>query len=723
MLRNSTILIITTFIFLVTSGFEKEKEATWIIEVDGNPYQVRKEIEQNLPRMEVLTVYDTVLNGLAVKGPPDKVEQLSEIDAIVNRHPVQTYHATKIENINQSVPFLKEVQRGNAPIPYTGKGVKVGVIDTGIDYTHPDLIKNYKGGFDVVDFDEDPMETTENGATSHGTHVAGIIAADGKMKGIAPDASLYGYRALGPGGAGTSVQVIAAIEEAVKDGMDVINLSLGNEVNGPDWPTSVAVDTAVKLGVTVVVAAGNTGPDTWTVGSPATSTEAITVGASTPPMKVPIIKDSFHDKEIPLIPMIGSSEWELEKRYRLVDGGIGDKPLNNARGKIVLMKRGKVPFTDKAMLAEAAGAEAVIIYNNEKGEFRGAIDGSSVSIPVVAVSKEDGKWLSEKSKSANQWLTTEYRKEVDHLAAFSSRGPVTSNWTIKPDILAPGVAIDSTVPGGYQELQGTSMAAPHIAGIAALLKEAHPDWEPEDIKTAILSTAEPLVDEAGELYMPTEQGMGKVDIKSALKPAVKIRPSKLNFGRFNTNFPKKTLPISIKNTSDTKQTLSFEQPKHKQGMQWILPESFTLAPGEKKTVKIRLHVQPVFLEKGLHQGWIKMKSIDQTFELPYLFMLETSDYPRAMGFEITASQFDQTDYQYRFYLPEDSEYVKIDLYNPDTLTHVKKLVELEEVKEGVVEGEVNEKLINNGGRFIAVITIQNDKNHYSYGTPVEIYVD
>src|SRR5699024_6464680 len=105
----------------------------------------------------------------------------------------------------------------------------------------------------------DPMETqkTEGIPTLHGTHVAGIISANGELKGVAPDADVYAYRALGPGGRGTSVQVIAALEKAVKDGMDVINLSLGNNVNGPDYPTSMAVNRAVELGASVVTANGN----------------------------------------------------------------------------------------------------------------------------------------------------------------------------------------------------------------------------------------------------------------------------------------------------------------------------------------------------------------------------------------------------------------------------------------------------------------------------------
>src|SRR5690625_456347 len=106
------------------------------------------------------------------------------------------------------------------------------------------------------------METDESKSshTEHQTNVAGIIAANGNIKGVAPDADIYAYRALGPGGSGSSIQVIAAMERALKDGVDVMNLSLGNIVNGPDYPTSAAVNRAVELGMIVVIANGNNGP-------------------------------------------------------------------------------------------------------------------------------------------------------------------------------------------------------------------------------------------------------------------------------------------------------------------------------------------------------------------------------------------------------------------------------------------------------------------------------
>ncbi|WP_157108304.1 S8 family serine peptidase [Halalkalibacter krulwichiae] len=238
--------------------------------------------------------------------------------------------------------------------------MKVAVIDTGIDYHHPDLKANYKGGYDVVDYDRDPMETvaTQGPPTLHGTHVAGIIAANGQVKGIAPDADIYAYRALGPGGQGTTEQVIEAIEKAIDDEVDVLNLSLGNTVNGPDWPTSVALDKAVEEGIVAVTSNGNSGPNMWTVGSPGTSTKAISVGASAPPLKTPYVTVPGQDKEITLYPIGGTLPWTIKRDYEIVDAGYGleeewkDLDVQN---KIVLIKRGMISFSEKAKAAQKGG--------------------------------------------------------------------------------------------------------------------------------------------------------------------------------------------------------------------------------------------------------------------------------------------------------------------------------------------------------------------------------
>ncbi|GGM32638.1 minor extracellular protease vpr [Paraliobacillus quinghaiensis] len=702
------LLIITIMLILPlipVDAADRLDDHSIIIEVDGDPHQQKEYLKTYQPNIEVLEVFDTLFQGLALRGKQHQLKRLGEFDFVKNTYPVHTYQTNKETPINQSVPFLLKDGGKTDTQSFTGKGVKVGVIDTGIDYTHPDLEKNYQGGFDLVDYDDDPMETTiEQGPpTIHGTHVAGIIAANGKMKGIAPDADLYAYRALGPGGAGTSVQVMAALERAVKDGMDIINMSLGNTINGPDWPTSVAVNRAVEHGVSMVIANGNSGPANWTVGSPATATKAIGVGASTPIITTPIIVDHFEEKEIALTPLIGTNEWDLNRKFQLVDGGIGDKPIPNARGKIVLMKRGKISFTEKVQQAEAQGARAVLIYNNEEGPFQGGLE-ATTTIPAATISQENGEWLFNQTKKQKYWLETTYVTSQDLMADFSSRGPVTANWNIKPEIVAPGAGITSTIPGGYQTLQGTSMAAPHIAGALAVLKEAHPDWSPEQLKGALLTQALPL-EHGDKRYEPIDQGMGRVQLDKAINTDTIITNPLLAFGKIDTNKEIQKVQFEIENVSEKKQTFSIDLPDQTKGLRWYTPRTIAVKPGETKAISVGLGVTSRQLAEGLHQGWLLLKGSNQTFSLPYLFVNQTADFPKAAGFELALDQYNKDNYRYSLYVTEPAKEIKVDLYDPDTMVFVQTILNLEEHSVGVVEGDLPVKNLPNQGQYIANIIV------------------
>ncbi|MBM7571282.1 S8 family serine peptidase [Aquibacillus albus] len=754
--RTHLLLIISILLtnpFFVTA---EEEEQAIIIEVEGNPHTRKAHIEDYYPFIEVVQVYDQLFNGLALKGTSRKLERMDSLDFVKQTYPVRTYktntpgtapensqHATTQQpsditvedidisvtleseqpNVNKSIPFLK--QQSSTLKSYTGKGIKIGVVDTGIDHHHPDLKNNFKGGYDLVDLDDDPMETIpEQGIpTLHGTHVSGIIAANGSMQGVAPEASLYSYRALGPGGMGTSIQVIAAIERAVKDGMDIINLSLGNSVNGPDWPTSVAVNRAVELGVTVVIANGNSGPSNWTVGSPATASNVISVGASTPPLEVPYLFDSFHEKRIALTPLMGSQPWQLEREYPMVQGGIGNQELPDADGKIVLMERGEIPFAEKARLAEQSGAKALIIYNNEDKAFQGSIeDGKEpIDIPVASVSMDDGQWLKEQATEDTYYIETKYKKSKDMIAAFSSRGPVTANWWIKPEIVAPGAAINSTVPGGYRELQGTSMAAPHVAGGLALVKQAHPDWSPAKLKGALLTSALPLKNEQ-LLYDPIEQGMGRMQIDKAIHTPLVIYNPLLSFGKVTDLSETHMVELELENVTTKEQDYYFDIPKQQSGLRWQLPKQFTLDPGEKKTVPIQLKVSASFLDKGIHQGWLTLKQGKQSYHLPYLFINQEADYPRVMGMEFALKVFSDDEYQYRLYLPEDAQSVTIDLYDSHSMAFERTLLELENQKQGVIEGTMEMRDVGDKGEYLANVSVKTTSGEtYDYQT--DLYIE
>lgn len=713
-------------------------------------------ILNNFPEIKLRYVFEHALTGFSVKGPAQALERLAKQSNIMKVSPVATYQvesglpgfpaANKMESglpgfattnknllglqptdqlerrpIRPIIPIkpirpLKESDENIRIIGgdeasrlfdpknqrLTGKGVKVAVIDTGIDYTHPDLKASYKGGRDFVDNDNDPMESKISSGmpTLHGTHVAGVIAANGKIKGVAPEAELIAYRALGPGGNGTTEQVIAAIEQAIKDKVDIVNLSLGNSVNGPDLPISLALNKAVENGITAVASSGNSGPNRWTVGSPGTASKAISVGASTPPMKIPYLLIPGNRK-IRMEPMHGAKDWNIDHPTELVFGGLGyAKELTNVKGKIVLLERGKLTFTQKVKNAEKAGAKAVIIYNNTNGSFIGNLEATS-PLPVTSITKKEGEQIKKISNLVARTISIE---EKDILADFSSRGPVTSTWEIKPDVVAPGVAINSTIPGGYLELQGTSMAAPHVAGACALIKQAHPDWGPEEIKAALMNTAKPITNQKGIAYKTFEQGAGRIQPIHAIKAESLVMPGSLQFGKFQLadRMHQHEAKLKIKNVSKIEKSYFFSIPKNERGLDWHFPLSFRLGPGEEKNVTLSMMVNPKEFNKKIYDGQITINEGSDKINIPYLYVLEEPDYPRVMGFEFGYGDKEKT-YRYEVYLPGGAEEFGIALFDPDYYKFVGFLDWKKDVSQGMMENEVQEKQLPKPGYYLARI--------------------
>ncbi|WP_285842879.1 S8 family serine peptidase [Metabacillus litoralis] len=669
---------------------QEEIQKVMVIVKKEDFHSFQKKIE-SFPQLKINQTYQNVFYGFSIEGRTDDIMTLKEDPAVIHSSPVVSYAS----QIDESVPFIGgEDVRGlfdRSDHRLTGEGIKVAVIDTGVDYHHPDLRRSYHGGFDVIDGDQDPMETMaqDGSETIHGTHVTGIIAANGKLKGVAPEAEIVAYRALGPGGMGTSDQVIAAIDRAIKDKVDIINLSLGNNVNGPDWPTSLALDRAVEAGIVAVTSSGNSGPGLWTVGSPGTSSKAISVGASSPPLQMPYLKVGGIKEGISMHSLQGAELWQLRGLDEIVDAALGYKKdmKDSVKGKIVLVERGKISFTEKVLNAKERGAKAVLISNNVKGNFAGALE-IPLDIPVASISKEDGAKIRKQLKQ-HPSIRTEYKKEEDQLADFSSRGPVTSTWAIKPDVVAPGVAIESTVPDGYLALHGTSMAAPHVAGACALIKQAHPDWNPEQIKAALMNTATKLTNDNEKVLKPNEQGAGRINIKEAVEAEVLVYPGSLTFGQYETNHPrtKKTATITIDNQSSEEEHIYFEMPKNQPGVRWKLPKTTSIKPGEKKQVELSLDLTPSQLKPGIHQGWIMIEQDGNDIEVPYAYVVDEPNYPRIMGFEFAYSDEPEV-YKYRMYLPGGADEVGIALYDPDTLAFVGYLDWLHDAPRGLVEKEV-----------------------------------
>ncbi|QTQ07542.1 S8 family serine peptidase [Macrococcoides canis] len=522
--------------------------------------------------------YQTVINAEAMTVDAKDIEKIAQIEdvALVEKDDViqldpSEMHASKQQDVAKDtmgdelnlklIPSITHLKVDKVwELGNKGEGVKVGVIDTGIDYNHPDLKDVYKGGRNYVgggDYNtkrnaDDPYETKpeerpdrlpevdESGSeyyTTHGTHVAGTIAAQGKnefgMYGVAPNVDLYAYRVLGAYGRGSTSWIVGGIEDAVKDDMDIINLSLGNSSPEENQANSMAVNNAMLLGVTANVATGNSGPERSTLGGPATSPLGIGVGNTTlPEERIDVdlkLGEDTKNYKLMAYEFGVNPETTLNDTYELVNvPGLGKKEdfaQVDVKDKVALVERGEIAFVEKIKNAKEAGAKAIIIYNSETGSNSpGPVDifvGTSFDyIPTVDMDRTQGLALKSKLEQGkvmidftNFNVTTTPGDEVND---SSSRGPSLPNFDIKPDVSAPGTNILSTVPSfaagdnyskAYAQYTGTSMATPHISGVSALLKELHPQWTPFDIKSALSNTAKHLDKSKYDVF---SQGAGLV---------------------------------------------------------------------------------------------------------------------------------------------------------------------------------------------------------------------
>ena len=416
---------------------------------------------------------------------------------------------------------------------YTGKGVTVAVIDTGIDFSHPDIHEsNGTGiGYNFVNESEPPNDT--NG---HGTQVAGIIAANGDIRGIAPDAKILAYKVSNDGEAVASDLIVRAIQKATKDGADIINISLG--VNKTNSRIDSAVNEAVKNGILVIVAAGNNGPLQGTIGSPGRNPNAITVGATHNNVTASLVSTlEINGTQYQAIPMLGTDTIRDPIRGKVIFGGYGrNSDLKDVGiGSIVLVERGSdtdeiIYFAEKEFNAANAGAGAIIVYNNEPGLYLGDVSKSltikdyTPRIPIVSLSREDGLKIKTMHR-VDGVLDVFYNP--DHVAFFSSRGPA-SPFYIKPDLVAPGALINTThIDATHNLASGTSFAAPHVTGSAALLLEKYPGLKPDQLRSLLTTTTVPVTDAYGNGFAIADAGAGRLNLENAFGAKLIIQPTSL----------------------------------------------------------------------------------------------------------------------------------------------------------------------------------------------------
>ena len=611
----------------VTVG-QAQVQTRWFIELNGSPaadgnsarsLAREKQAFRDAARAAGISLkeryaFDTLWNGFSVElknGDLANVKRLPGVKAIYPVVDIEAPQRANPEAETGTDMFTAVTQTGvdiaRSQLGLTGKGIKVGVIDTGIDYHHPDLGGGFGAGYKVAygyDFVGDAYDAgagtspapdpDPDDCNGHGTHVAGIVGAmaagAGGVTGVAPEVTLGAYRVFGCEGSSSADVIIAALERAYKDGMQVINQSLGAAFQWPQYPTATVGDRLVRKGVVVVASAGNSGATgTFSGGAPGIGTDVIGVasfdnaGVFLPYFTVNGTAVGYRTMTFSApAPTSGSTEIVNVGRACTIDALTADPA-----GKAALIVRGACSFAEKAINAINAGATAVVIYNNAPGIVNGTLGGPIGSdVPVVGISQADGGFIAAQTAPVTMnWTDQESSfpsPTADLISSFSAYG-LSPDLALKPDLGAPGGGIYSTYPleaGAYAVLSGTSMSSPHVAGAVALLLEARPKTRAPDVRAMLQNTADPKVWSGnpglGFLEPVHRQGAGMLDIDDAIRSAVTVAPGKLSLGEGEAGPQTRTLTLS--NMGNTPVTLALSSTNALSTARTIAPSGTANSP-------------------------------------------------------------------------------------------------------------------------------------------------
>lgn len=634
-------------------------------------------------QLHIRGTVDTVANALIVDAADASL--LQNLPYVKSVRPARIYRLALDRALN--VLRIPEAWARVGGRDVAGAGIKIAILDTGIDRHHlafqdPGLV--VPDGFPKFNTEGDRAVTSNkiivarsyDGTSAsdregHGTGVAAAAAGvfhlgvRPDMAGVAPKAFLGAYRVSeGIDDEITDDALLRALDDAVKDGMDVINMSLSGPSLGPVSENILtgAVERAIEAGIVVVVAAGNEGPDMLTVGDLGSIPNVITVGSSrsswipaTPTVTAPGLS---------LLATPASNSEDAEPvAGRMLDVatldrnglGCGGFAAGSLEGKVAFIQRGECTFEEKLNNAMAAGAVGAVVYNNvgpnaDAPSGRLIMSVNTATLRAAMVSRNDG--LTLKAQIATEpgtEYTVSFRTSTPDdpgvLSGFSSRGP-TLEFRVKPDLVAVGsniwTASNGTLPGepltsSYARVSGTSLASPLVAGAAAVLKQARPNLTASQYRSLLVNSAEsfPAVT---PLTGVLQAGTGRLDLNASLVSTLAADPVSVTLGELRSQGGEISREVTLTNVGSEPQTVTLSVESENPLKPELSSAALALAAGGSEKISLSWkHAGP---EPGSYQGFVVAAGSDgRKIRIPYWLGVRSTQAKQISIFFILGTTF------------------------------------------------------------------------------------